>query len=167
MKVLTAIPVYNEERHVEPVLNEVRRYSPHILVVNDGSGDGTADILDYSPGVTGDSRGLMLPVDLKERVIGTHTYTGDFTVAGGHFDPGPAGNTDPDANHPFHMGDIPNLEVGANGEGKLTGVTTRVTLSPGPLSLFDADGSAIIIHGNDRLARSRVVFIPRLVGRSE
>ena len=33
----------------------------------------------------------------------------DFTAAGGHFDPGPAGNMDPDANHPFHMGDIPNL----------------------------------------------------------
>jgi len=73
----------------------------------------------------------------------------DFTAAGGHFDPGPAGNTDPDANHPFHMGDIPNLEVGANGTGKLTGVTTRVTLSPGPLSLFDADGTAVIIHGNE------------------
>ena len=27
-------------------------------------------------------------------------------------------------------------------------VTTRVTLSDGPLSLFDEDGSAIIIHGN-------------------
>ncbi|MGE5816133.1 MAG: superoxide dismutase family protein, partial [Acidobacteriota bacterium] len=38
----------------------------------------------------------------------------DFTAAGGHFDPGPAGNTDPDANHPYHMGDIPNLTVGAD-----------------------------------------------------
>ena len=28
MKVLTAIPVYNEERHLEGVLREVRRYSP-------------------------------------------------------------------------------------------------------------------------------------------
>ena len=72
----------------------------------------------------------------------------DFAAAGGHFDPGPAGNTDPDANHPFHMGDIPNLEVGANGAGTMKVVTTRVTLSDGPLSLFDADGSAIIIHGN-------------------
>src|SRR5688500_8516101 len=26
-----------------------------------------------------------------------------FTTAGGHFDPGPKGDTDPDANHPFHM----------------------------------------------------------------
>lgn len=71
-----------------------------------------------------------------------------FTAAGGHFDPGPAGNTDPDANHPFHMGDIPNLEVGKDGTGTLHSVTTRVTLSAGPLSLFDADGTAVIVHAN-------------------
>ncbi|HMF13137.1 MAG TPA: glycosyltransferase family 2 protein [Gemmataceae bacterium] len=45
MKFLTAIPVYNEERHVEEVLREVRRYSANILVVNDGSTDGTAELL--------------------------------------------------------------------------------------------------------------------------
>jgi superoxide dismutase, Cu-Zn family len=72
----------------------------------------------------------------------------DFAAAGGHFDPGPAGNMDPDANHPFHMGDLPQLVVGANGEGTLDAITTRVTLTDGPLSLFDADGSAIILHGN-------------------
>ncbi len=44
-----------------------------------------------------------------------------FTAAGGHFDPGPAGNTDPDANHPFHMGDLPNLSVGDDGKGVLQG----------------------------------------------
>lgn len=73
----------------------------------------------------------------------------EFTAAGGHFDPGPASNTDPDANHPFHMGDIPNLDVGANGSGSMKVMTTRVTLSDGPLSLFDEDGTAIIIHGNE------------------
>jgi Cu-Zn family superoxide dismutase len=72
----------------------------------------------------------------------------DFSAAGGHFDPGPAGNTDPDANHPFHMGDLPNLIIGADGKGTLKATTTRVTLSDGPLSLFDSDGSAIIVHGN-------------------
>jgi glycosyltransferase involved in cell wall biosynthesis len=45
MKLLTAIPIYNEERHLESVLQEVRRYSPHILIVNDGSTDGTAALL--------------------------------------------------------------------------------------------------------------------------
>ena len=72
----------------------------------------------------------------------------DFEAAGGHFDPGPASDTDSDANHPFHMGDIPNIEVGADGIGVLQTVTTRVTLSPGPLSIFDSDGTAIILHGD-------------------
>ena len=45
MKLLTAIPVYNEERHLEKVLAEVRRYSPHILVIDDGSSDRTAELL--------------------------------------------------------------------------------------------------------------------------
>jgi dolichol-phosphate mannosyltransferase len=46
MKLLTAIPVYNEQRHLRAVLGEVRRYSPEILVVNDGSTDRTAELLE-------------------------------------------------------------------------------------------------------------------------
>jgi glycosyltransferase involved in cell wall biosynthesis len=45
MKWLTAIPVYNEERYVKDVLQEVRRNSPEILVVNDGSTDRTRELL--------------------------------------------------------------------------------------------------------------------------
>ena len=71
-----------------------------------------------------------------------------FTSAGGHFDPGPNGNGDPDANHPFHMGDLPNLVADASGKATLKAVTNRVTLGAGPLSLFDADGTAVIIHAN-------------------
>ena len=51
MKVLTAIPVFNEERHVEGVLHEVRRYCADILVVNDGSTDGTAALLARQAGL--------------------------------------------------------------------------------------------------------------------
>ena len=51
MPFLTAVPVYNEERHVEAVLREVRRYSPHILVVNDGSTDRTPELLARRQGV--------------------------------------------------------------------------------------------------------------------
>jgi dolichol-phosphate mannosyltransferase len=49
MKLLTAIPVYNEERHLQAVLQEVRRYSERILVVNDGSTDRTAELLSQLP----------------------------------------------------------------------------------------------------------------------
>ena len=67
-------------------------------------------------------------------------------AAKGHFDPGPNSNSSPDGNHPFHMGDLVNIVVKGNGKGKLKTKTTRVTLSPGPLSLFDRNGSAFIIH---------------------
>jgi len=49
MRFLTAIPVYNEERYVENVLTEVRRYSSDILVVNDGSTDQSVALLARQP----------------------------------------------------------------------------------------------------------------------
>jgi glycosyltransferase involved in cell wall biosynthesis len=52
MNFLTAIPVYNEERYLADVLREVRRYSPHILVINDGSADRTAELLAKEEGIT-------------------------------------------------------------------------------------------------------------------
>ena len=71
-----------------------------------------------------------------------------YTAAGGHFDPGPAGNPDPDVNHPFHMGDVPNLVVDRLGVGAMEARTSRITLSPGPLSVFDDNGSVVILHLN-------------------
>jgi len=76
-------------------------------------------------------------------------------AAGGHHDPGPFGQTRPDSagdtvpatdiNHPYHMGDLINIEV-KNGRGTMKHTSNRVTLSAGRLSLFDADGSSFIIH---------------------
>ena len=80
------------------------------------------------------------------------------SAAKGHHDPGPFGQTRPDSagetvpatdiNHPYHMGDLINIEV-KNGRGSMKHTTNRVTLSPGRLSLFDADGSSFIIHTNE------------------
>ena len=44
-KFLTALPVYNEVKTVSAVLDEVVRYCDQILVVDDGSRDGTAELL--------------------------------------------------------------------------------------------------------------------------
>lgn len=73
--------------------------------------------------------------------------TPPFTSAGGHLDAGPAGNPDPDVNHPYHTGDLPNLTVDSTGVGTLDATTSRITLSAGPLSIMDRDGSVLIIHG--------------------
>lgn len=51
MRWLTAIPVYNEARSVQAVLERVRRYAPDIVVIDDGSTDGTAELLAKEPGI--------------------------------------------------------------------------------------------------------------------
>jgi Cu-Zn family superoxide dismutase len=119
-------------------------------------GDGITGQATLTERKGGDAVVVMVEVTangLKPGLHGVHLHAvgacePDFNAAGGHFDPGPASNTDPDANHPFHMGDLPNLEVAADGKGMLRAPTTRVTLSDGPLTAFDSDGTAIIIHAN-------------------
>lgn len=72
-----------------------------------------------------------------------------FKCAGGHFDPGPFGNSDPDANHGYHAGDLPNIEIDANGIGRLQTITSRITLSNGPISILEPpEGTSIMIHAN-------------------
>lgn len=51
MRVLTAVPVYNEEAHLEPVLTEVLRHAGDVLVVDDGSTDRTPELLRRFPQV--------------------------------------------------------------------------------------------------------------------
>ena len=127
------------------------RASADIKGCDDAAISGSADLIER-PSVEG-----VKLVDVTIRVSGlkpgkhaVHIHeTGNCTPcseAKGHFDPGPYGFTAPDGNHPFHSGDLVNLEVNPAGAGVLHTSTTRVTLSPGPLSVFDADGSAIIIH---------------------
>ena len=45
MRVLIAIPVYNERQYVRQVLEKVRQFHREILVIDDGSTDGTCKIL--------------------------------------------------------------------------------------------------------------------------
>lgn len=51
VRTLTALPVYNEAAHLRSVLDEVRKYSQEILVVDDGSADETPRILATMPDV--------------------------------------------------------------------------------------------------------------------
>jgi glycosyltransferase involved in cell wall biosynthesis len=46
LRSLTALPVFNEVRYVDDVLDQVTRYSSEVLVVDDGSTDGTPQLLD-------------------------------------------------------------------------------------------------------------------------
>jgi glycosyltransferase involved in cell wall biosynthesis len=45
VRLLIAIPVYNEQKYVRTVLDKVKRFHDDILIIDDGSTDGTADVL--------------------------------------------------------------------------------------------------------------------------
>jgi Cu-Zn family superoxide dismutase len=68
-----------------------------------------------------------------------------FTSAGAHFNPGGKqhGSLNPEG---AHAGDLPNITVGPDGTGRLETSAEGLTLGGGPASLFDADGSAIVLH---------------------
>ena len=132
-------------------------HGSHVTASADIKGKGISGTAEFSEQKQGTGTIVEISLNVSGLTPGKHGVhlhavgkcEPDFTAAGGHFDPGPASNSDPDANHPFHMGDVPNLEVGADGKGSMKVMTTRVTLSSGPLSVFDTDGTAIIIHGNE------------------
>jgi Cu-Zn family superoxide dismutase len=68
-----------------------------------------------------------------------------FTSAGDHFNPGGKkhGLGNPEG---MHAGDLPNLHVGRAGDAEVELLAGGVSLSPGPASLLDADGSALVVH---------------------
>lgn len=93
------------------------------------------------------------PTVLKLGLHAVHIHekadcSGEFKCAGGHFDPGPAGNSDPDVNHPFHAGDLPNIKIDSDGKGMLEAVTSRVTLSEGALCILNGEGTSFMVHAN-------------------
>ena len=69
----------------------------------------------------------------------------DFTSAGPHWSPSNRqhGRSNPQG---MHLGDLPNLMVGANGRGTLEIALSGAALSGPGAALLDQDGAAIIIH---------------------
>ncbi len=70
-----------------------------------------------------------------------------FASAGGHFNPLGRQHGLDNAAGP-HAGDAPNFTVGADGTGRATFTTDRVSLTEGSTGLFDADGSALVVHAS-------------------
>jgi glycosyltransferase involved in cell wall biosynthesis len=63
VRLLIAIPVYNERKYVERVLNKIRRFHSELLVIDDGSTDGTGEFLDELA-AAGDLRVIHHPRNL-------------------------------------------------------------------------------------------------------
>ena len=97
--------------------------------------------------------GVLLFADLKQIPSGSHGFhihekgacSPDFKAAGGHFNPAGKGHG---INHPkgSHGGDMPNIHAAADGSVKAEVLNVKVTLGSGGNSVFDSDGSAIVIH---------------------
>jgi Cu-Zn family superoxide dismutase len=68
-----------------------------------------------------------------------------FTTAGAHFNPEQKEHGTLNPRGP-HAGDLPNITVAGDGSGRLETTNRRITLGTGATSLFDADGSAIVVH---------------------
>lgn len=68
-----------------------------------------------------------------------------FTSAGAHYNPlgKHHGLKNPEG---AHAGDLPNIIVNDRGEGYLDTTTDILTLSPGPITVFDSDGSTVVVH---------------------
>ena len=71
----------------------------------------------------------------------------DFNSAGPHFNPT---NKQHGALNPqgSHAGDLPNLTIGPDGTGRMETTTEQLSLGSGPSSVWDADGSALVVHAN-------------------
>lgn len=103
---------------------------------------------------TQESQGVRISVTVKGLSPGEHGIhihsvgkcePPDFLSAGPHLNPT---NKKHGLNSPEgpHAGDLPNLTAHDDGSAIYEHVTDRVTLTAGELSLFDADGSALVIH---------------------
>jgi superoxide dismutase, Cu-Zn family len=71
----------------------------------------------------------------------------DFNSAGPHFNPSGRqhGALNPQGSH---AGDLPNMTVAPDGTGRMETTTELLTLGSGPSSVWDADGSALVVHAS-------------------
>jgi Cu-Zn family superoxide dismutase len=85
------------------------------------------------------------PHGIHFHAVGRCEGSTQFNTAGAHYNPL---NRDHGLTHPSgpHAGDAPNIVAGDDGRGNLSFTTDRVTLTSGGTTLFDADGTALIIH---------------------
>ena len=98
--------------------------------------------------------GVLVQVDITGLSPGGHGFhihavgacEPDFGAAGDHFNPEGIGHGFMEEGG-WHAGDLPNIFAAADGTARADIFTAAVTLTPGAdNSIFDADGSAIIIH---------------------
>lgn len=117
-----------------------------------GADAGTVDVL-------GGDGGLTLRFHLRGMAPGEHgvhlhavgacdgSTATPFASAGAHLNPAAAKHGLQNPEGP-HAGDLPNLTVVADGTAETSIASSRVGASGAGASLFDADGTAIVVHAS-------------------
>jgi Cu-Zn family superoxide dismutase len=112
-----------------------------------GASRGVATLAQVGDGVRVSVTGMNLPTGAR----GIHIHqvgvcaAPDFASAGPHWNPtsrqhgkdNPAG---------MHVGDLPNLLIGADGRGTMEFTIPDTSVAGGSRSILDTDGAAIVIH---------------------
>jgi superoxide dismutase, Cu-Zn family len=131
-------------------------YTPHAIAQEraradiknaQGNNVGTASLRETKDG-------LLIMVNVKGLPEGLHAVhihavgkceSPAFASAGGHFNPlnKKHGLKNPDGPH---AGDLPDMYVNKDGVGRYEALMESMTLGPSETSIFDSDGSAIVIH---------------------
>jgi Cu-Zn family superoxide dismutase len=99
-------------------------------------------------------KGVRVQAEAEGVPAGTHAFhihetgdcqTPDFQSAGGHYNPASHqhGWNNPEGPH---AGDLPNVHIADDGVLAIEYFTDAVTLGEGDTTLFDDDGSAIVLH---------------------
>lgn len=107
--------------------------------------------------LTQTTSGVLIEVDVSGIADGEHGFhiheTGicdaadGFKSAGGHFEPSQHQHGYM-TEHGSHAGDMPNQFVVVGGKLRAHVLNPNVTLADGPASVFDADGSALVVHAD-------------------
>lgn len=119
--------------------------------IKNADGDSIGEAL-----LTNDSGNVMLDLTVSTISPGLHGFhihtigsceAPDFTSAGGHWNPLGVehGIENPNGSH---AGDLPNLDVDANGNASLVQLSLGEMASGAADTLLDADGGAIVIHAD-------------------
>jgi Cu-Zn family superoxide dismutase len=117
------------------------------MISSSGRSVGTATFTEVSGGV----RIIMDVRNLPPGPRAVHVHEvgacdpPSFTSAGGHFNPERREHGILNPKGP-HAGDLPNLTIAPDGTGRLETLTNRLSLGSGAMSVFDADGSALVVH---------------------
>ncbi len=130
------------------VTGETKGESARALLYNaEGQEVGKASLMETPNGV-------LISLDVSSIPPGPHAFhihsvgkcEPPFTSAGGHYNPMQKQHGI-ESSKGMHAGDLPNLHVPASGSLQTELLATQVTLEEGKHnSLFDEDGSALVIH---------------------